>query len=296
MKNIALILGLLVCFPSISIGAEGLKKPACRVRFFMNSDYVRYKLPLANNRDDYWKEPASIASHRIAQFDDQPIALRFTIKIEACSPEDLHIKEANIQEFAKQFAIQFIDGRGRISLGQMPMSMLQFTKKEIPLRPRRVVDPTLWNASFDAVLPLQGTWYMSEFFVDRWLCFKIAKPGWAQRKPISTFPTCLMRWKPKNAEQEASMLYMRSHYLGRNFWGDSWEGSEEELFQERKRLYLRVNELDPTNGGGWSGLFSIYRKRGMMNEANQALDSWKALAPPDKHEMIEDIRAGRGRL
>ncbi len=92
------------------------------------------------------------------------------------------------------------------------------------------------------------------------------------------------------------MHYMQAQYLGRKPWDNSWKGSEEDLFLEKKRLYLLVNELDPTTGGGWFGLFSIYRKRGMMKEANQALDSWKALVPPEKHKMIEDIRAGRGRL
>ena len=295
MKKIALVIGFLVCFPSISINAKGLMRHGCRVRFFINSDHVRYQLPPADKRDDYWKEPASITSHRIAQFDDQPIALRFSIVIKDCTSKDLNIQKANIMEFVEQFAIQFLDGKDSVLLGQMSMSKLQFTQKELLLRPGRTLDHSLWNARFDAVLPLQGTWYMSKFFVDRWLCFKIAKPEWAQRG-VSTFPTCLMRWKPKNAEQEASMLYMRAHYLGRNFWGDSWKRSEEELFQEKKRLFLRANELDPITGGGWSGLFSIYRKRGMTKEANEALDSWKALVPPEKHKMIEDVRAGRGRL
>ena len=71
---------------------------------------------------------------------------------------------------------------------------------------------------------------------------------------------------------------------------------EETLFHAKKRLFERSTELDPIHGGGWFGLFSLYKEHGMLKEANKALDNWKMHAPPEMHKMIESIRAGKARL
>ena len=99
-----------------------------------------------------------------------------------------------------------------------------------------------------------------------------------------------MRWEPKNDLERAQNQCLKARWLGSGYWGDPWKGSDEELFEEKKRMYRKASKIDSESTCGWRGIYWLYRRRGMMKEAHEILDEWEAMAPPDKHKIIDNIR------
>jgi len=247
----------------------------------------------------YKKKAPVRKMRRLVQFADHPVAIKLSGVIVACPLEDLDLDVPSVEKLIEPLFLKVIDGESGMSIARIPVSDLNL-KGRMSISEETMKDGK-WGVRFSAVIPLRGTWHASDLFIDHWLCFQVEGTGWTQRgrhgyKTLNSWPHCLLRWGPKNAEQRAQNQCMKARWTGSGHWGDPWKGSDEELFREKKRMYRRANEIAPTSKCGWHGIYRLYRKRGMTKEANAIMDEWKSIAPPEKHQAIEDIRKGRMKL